>query len=187
MRSEERLPGHPLLSNGVESVIEKDPFDCVSCDFMTEIVERSSNSGAAPTRIVAGHSEDQHPDFNRSSWTSGASPLAPVILSRDQLTVPSEQSIWSHQGLDLGEDFPTDLLGLRRKAAALLTSKPKSFPAKLLPQGSVTQKLRFLLLEIFDHILLVSIDPASEDQHQKLKRQSVHRSEFRPSNLQEIG
>jgi hypothetical protein len=36
-------------------------------------------------------------------------------------------------------------------------------------------------LEIFDHVLLGSIDPASEDQHQKLQRQSVHQSESRPA------
>ena len=42
--------------------------------------------------------------------------------------------------------------------------------AELLPQDSITRKLRFLPSEIFDHVLLVSIDPASEGQHQKLRR-----------------
>ena len=36
------------------------------------------------------------------------------------------------------------------------------------------RKLRFLLSEVFNHVLLVSIDPAREDQHQKLQWQSVH-------------
>jgi hypothetical protein len=60
--------------------------------------------------------------------------------------------------------LPTDLFGLRRESAALLIGEPKSLPAELLPQGSV------FLLELFDHVLLVSIDPASEDQPQKLQR-----------------
>jgi len=47
----------------------------------------------------------------------------------------------------------------------------------LLAQGSV------FLLEIFDHVLLMPIDPASEDQHQKMQRQSVHLFQFRPLNL----
>jgi hypothetical protein len=34
-------------------------------------------------------------------------------------------------------------------------------------------------LEIFNHIPLVSIDPASEEQHQKWPRLSSHLSEFR--------
>ena len=113
--------------------------------------------------------------------------LAPVVLSRDQLSVPPEQSIRGYQSLYLEEPFSADLLGLHRESAALLIGKPKSLPAQLLPQGPVTRKLRFLLLEIFDHVLLVSIDPASEDQHQKLKRQSDHLSESRPPNLEKMG
>jgi hypothetical protein len=34
---------------------------------------------------------------------------------------------------------------------------------------------------------LMPIDPASEDQHQKLQRQSVHQPEFRPARLGELG
>jgi hypothetical protein len=42
-------------------------------------------------------------------------------------------------------------------------------------------------LEIFDHVLLVSIDPASEDQHQKLERQRVHRLHLRPNRSRKLG
>jgi hypothetical protein len=79
--------------------------------------------------------------------------------------VPSEQRIQRHQGLYLEEPSSTDLLGLHREPPALLIGEMEPLPAELLPQGSVTRKLRFLLLEIFDHVLLVSIDPTSEDQH----------------------
>ena len=78
--------------------------------------------------------------------------------------MPSEKSIRRHQSLDLREALPTDLFGLRRESAALLIGEPKSLSAELVPQGSV------FLLELFDHVLLVSIDPASEDQPQKLQR-----------------
>jgi hypothetical protein len=79
--------------------------------------------------------------------------------------VPSEQSIRCHQGLYLEEPSSADLLGLYREPSTLLIREAESLPTQLLPQGSVTRKLRFLLLEIFDHVLLVSIDPASEGQH----------------------
>jgi hypothetical protein len=117
----------------------------------------------------------------------GASALTPVIFSRDQLTVPSEQSIRCHQGLYLQEPSSADLLGLYREPSTLLIGEAESLPTQLLPQGSVTRKLRFLLLEIFDHVLLVSIDPASEDRHQKLERQSVHQCEFGPATTEQIG
>jgi len=42
-------------------------------------------------------------------------------------------------------------------------------------------------LEILDHILLVSIDPTSEDQHQKLPQQSVHQAELGPAKLEKMG
>jgi hypothetical protein len=35
--------------------------------------------------------------------------------------------------------------------------------------------------------LLVSIDPPSEDQHQKLQRQSIHQTEPRPAKFEETG
>ncbi len=57
------------------------------------------------------------------------------------------------------------------------SGEAESLSAQLLAQGSV------FLLEIFDHVLLVSVDPASEDQHQKLNRKSVHLPESRSPNL----
>jgi hypothetical protein len=101
--------------------------------------------------------------------------------------VPSEQRIRGHQSLYLEEPSSADLLGLYREPSTLLIGEAESLPAELLPQGSIPRKLRLLLLEIFDHVLLVAIDPASEDQHQKLQRQSVHLPESRPPKLGELG
>jgi hypothetical protein len=78
--------------------------------------------------------------------------------------VPSKQRVWCHQGPDFQKAFSTDRFGLDREPAALSISRPKSLSAKLLPQGAV------FLLKVFDHALLVSFDPASEGQHQKLQR-----------------
>lgn len=66
-----------------------------------------------------------------------------------------------------------NILGLHRESAALLIGKPQTFPTQLLPQGSV------FLLYIFDHILLVSIHSAREDQRQKLEWQLVHQAKSR--------
>ena len=87
---------------------------------------------------------------------------------RDQLPVPTKQSIGCHQGPDFQKAFSTDRYGLNRESAALSIGESQSLSAQLLTQRSV------FLLEIFNHILLVSIDPAREDQHQKLQWQSVH-------------
>jgi hypothetical protein len=64
----------------------------------------------------------------------------------------------------LEEPSSADLLGLYREPSALLIREAESLPTQLLPQGSI------FLLEIFDDLLLMPIDPASEDQHQELQR-----------------
>ena len=52
---------------------------------------------------------------------------------------------------------------------------------------SHTRKLRFLLLEVFEHVLLVPTHPAGEDHYQKLEWKRVHRFQFRPSGLTKMG
>ncbi len=162
------LPRHPRCLDRVKSIIEKDPFDCVSCDLMTEIVERSSNSRLAPARVVAGHQEYQLLDAGFGPRATWPSVLAPVVFLRDQLSVPTKQSIWCHQGTDLDKPSSTDRFGLDGESAAWSIGESQTFSAQLLAQRSV------FLLEIFNHVLLVPIDPAPEDQHQKLESQSVH-------------
>jgi hypothetical protein len=177
MSFQERFPGHSPPADRIESVLEKDPLDRIPVDFMPAVIERTSNSGVAPARVLTSHPEDQIADFSRGSRTAGPSAIAAVVLSRDQLPMPSKESIGSHQGLDLGEPFSADLPGLRGETPALVVSESQSLSIYLLPQGSI------LLLEIVDHVLLMAAYPASEDQHQKLQRQSVHRTGSRPIEL----
>ena len=148
---------------------------------MPEIVERSSDSSVAPTRVVAGHQEDQLLDVDRGPRTTWPSTLAAVIFFRDQLSVPTKQSIRCHQSPDLEQPFSTDRFGFDRESPALLIRKLKSLSAQLLAQRSV------FLLQVLDGVPLVPIHPASKDQHQKLKWQSVHLSEFRPTDSEEMG
>lgn len=153
---------------------------------MSEVAERSPNSGVAPARVLTGHRQDQSLDVDGGLRSARKPALGPIIFSRDQLPVPPEQSIRGHQSLYLEEPSSSDPLGHDGESAALLIGKPESLSGQLRAQYSVTRKLRFLLLEVLDHILLASIDPASEDQHQKLQRQSVHRAELRPAKPEEM-
>jgi hypothetical protein len=76
-------------------------LDCVSRDLMPEIVERASNSGVAPARVVGGHQEYQPLDVGfgpRATWPSA---LAPAVFLRGQLSVPAKQNVWCHQSPDL--------------------------------------------------------------------------------------
>jgi hypothetical protein len=181
MRFQERFPRHTPPADRIESIFEKDAFDRVATDFMPEVVERASDSGVAPARVAAGHSENQVPDFSRGSRTAGPSPSAAIVLSCDQLPVPSKESIGSHQGLDLGETFSADLLGLHRKTPALLVDESQPFPTQLIPEGSV------LFLEILVDFMLMATDPTGEDEHQELQRQNVHRFDSRAEKIAPMG
>ncbi len=81
-------------------MLEKNALDRIPAYLVSQVVKCPSDSGVAPTGIVASHSENQLPYFGCGSWTTGTSALAPVILFRDQFPVPSEQSIRSHQSPD---------------------------------------------------------------------------------------
>jgi hypothetical protein len=175
------LPGHPLFPARVESIFDKEPLDRVSCDLTPEIVERSSDSGVAPTQVVAGHPEDQLLDVCFRPRTTWSSILAAVIFLRDQLSIPTKQSVRCHQSPDRESPFSTDLFGLDRESAALSIGESRSLSAELFAQHAV------FLLEEFNPLLLVPIDPASKDQHQKMERESVHRPEFRPARHGESG
>ena len=181
MRLQERIPRHPPFSGWGESVFEKDPLDGIATDLVPEVVESSSDSRVAPTRIISGHHQNQILDVDRGLRSAGTPVLAPIILARDQPTIPAEQGIRGHQGLYLEEPSSADPLGHYGESAALVIGKPESLSGQLRAQDSV------FLLEILDHILLVSIDPDSEDQHQKLQRQSVHQAELRPAKPEKMG
>ena len=119
MGPQEGSPRHPLLPDGIKTVLQKDPLDRVPTDLVSQVVERSSDPRIAPARVIAGHPDDQLLDFDRGLRTAGLSALAAIVLPGDQLSVPSKQSVWRHQGVEPEERFPADRLGLDRKSTAL--------------------------------------------------------------------
>jgi hypothetical protein len=91
-----------------------------------------------------------------------------MVLPGDQLSVSSKQSVWRHQGVEPEKPFPTDRFGLDRESTTLRIRESQSLPAELFAQGSI------LLLQVFNHVLLVAIYPSGEEQHQELQLRSVH-------------
>lgn len=114
------------------SRLEKDLLDRVAPDLMPVVEKRSSDPYVAPARILASHLQDQSLDIHRGLRPTRPSALAPIILSRDQLSVPSEQSVWGHEGLDFGEPSSADFLSLQAETPALLIGEADSLLAQLL-------------------------------------------------------
>jgi hypothetical protein len=61
-------------------------------------------------------------------------PLA-VILSRDQLPVPSKLRVRGHEGLSLEEPSSANLPGVRGEPPTLLIGEPKSLSAELVHEA----------------------------------------------------
>jgi hypothetical protein len=51
--------------------------------------------------------------------------------------MPSEQSVWRHQGVDLEKPLSADCFGLDCESTTLLISETQSLPTQLLTQGSI--------------------------------------------------
>jgi hypothetical protein len=79
----------------------------------------------------------------------------------NQPPVPTQDRVRRHDGRHLSQNLATESLAFRREAAALVVSQPDTPPPQLLPKGAV------LLYEVFDHVLLVTIDPPSQGNEQK--------------------
>lgn len=92
--------------------------------------------------------------------------------------MPSERSARRHSGLDLEQPSPADLLGLSCAPPRLLIGEAAPHPAELLAQSSV------FFLEIVNRVRLAPIDPATEDQHQKMKPRNVHLLPYQASEYE---
>ena len=77
MSPQERLPRHSPFSDRVESVLEQDPFDRISTDLVSQVVERASDSGVAvrsQNRSAPKSLSFSDPILDRS--TADGSPIA---------------------------------------------------------------------------------------------------------------
>ena len=55
----------------------------------------------------------------------------------DQLSIPSKQRVWRHQGFEFEKPFSADRFGLHREPTALLIGESQSLSAELVVQRSI--------------------------------------------------
>ena len=114
------LPGRGASTHRVDSVLCQDSFDGTSTNGVSQIRERALDSRVAPSRVVSRHLEDEAlglPNNPRSSW---AALLAPIVLLRDEVSVPAKKRVGRDDYGDLAEPTPSDWLcsiGFARRAS----------------------------------------------------------------------
>ena len=148
---------------GLDTVFREDAFHGISADLMAHVGESSTNPRIAFLRHRE-HELTYRFHHARSPWTA---PLAPIVLCRDELSVPAQQCVRCHEVSDSLQVLPSHGLRLRCQAPTLVIRETKSVSAELLPENSI------LFLQVFDRILLGSVDPPCEGQ-----REGRHRPHF---------
>ena len=159
------VPGAVLAAerSGIKSVAVTDVVDGGIAQLKSQIVQGTDNAIAAPSWVFRDQFDDEFFKFRihgrSTDWIGpGKGPLF-----GDQGTEPTEQSVWSDQSGDLAKTPSADELGFASNPDSLSVGKAPGFAAQLFEEHTI------LLLEKFDHRLLVLIHPAGDGNKEELE------------------
>ena len=124
---------------------------------MANVVQRVANLRVAPQLILSGKLNDEADDLIFGPRSAYCPFGAGIVFLSDKFSKPGSKCVGSCYTGDFLERTESDLLGLGCKPAPLAIIESQSFAMNFL------QHLDFLL-EIFDHGLLLSMDPTSQAQ-----------------------
>jgi len=196
VRFEKCAPAASLSSQRrwLNAMCLEDIADRGTTDLVAEIRQRAPDRAVTPVAVLFGESQDQIDDGLFCRWPSGLCPLAAVIpLPGNQLPVPRQQRVGRDECVKVSQDLAAQCLGFGCQTATLLISEPDSLiripvssvrrtaalaaifsvcmrttlngiriTLQLLPQDTI------LFFQIFDHLELLAVDPASESNHHNL-------------------
>jgi hypothetical protein len=134
-------------------------------EIVTEIVEGAADSGVAPGRLVVGHAQDK-----RSEITLGARPArralrAAVVLSTDELSRPTEQSVGRDDGCNTGKRGLAEVRSSDGETPTLVIGETQPLALKVLAQDAI------LLTQVVDAEQLAALEAAGSEQDHELKNQ----------------
>ena len=159
------MPGGVLAAerSGIQSVAVADVVDGGIAHIKSEIVQGTDDAIAAPSWVFCDQFDDEFFEFRihgrSTDWVGpGKGPLF-----GDEGTEPTEQGVWSDQSGDLAKAPSSDELGFASKPDSLGIGKAPGFAAQLFEEHTI------LLLEKFDHRLLVLIHPAGHGNKEELE------------------
>ena len=99
---------HPLPAKRrwIDAVLPQNALDRAAPNHVAEIVQGTLHPGISPRFVLAHHPEDQLCDFVGFARSSGSAPLAPIVLFRHQLAIPTQDGIGRGDRGYLGQEFP---------------------------------------------------------------------------------
>ena len=170
MRFQEGAPGRLVASLrcGLYAVVFEDVRNRTSGNRMTEIRQRTPNSSVSPLRILFRHAHYEVGNLKHHPWPSRSPPSRTVVpLSRDQLSVPSEDGVRRDDTSHFFEELPAKGLPLDCKPSSFVVRQTKSSPTELTLEDAV------LLDQVIDDLRLLAVGPAGERGDEELETQDV--------------
>jgi hypothetical protein len=138
-------------------------------DAVPEISDRSLDSVIDPAGIFLGQLQDQIHSLLRNRWpTCLLVSIAGIPVPGDEFPMPAENRFRSGDGSKLLRHLPAQDLTLNSQPAPLCLTQQDSLIPKFLLQYSVLGN------KVFDHILLLAINPAGKYQQRQLPRLQEH-------------
>ena len=149
----------------------EDSFDGIAPDFISEVLECAPQPCVPPCRVLVRHAYDELTNVLCRRWSARTTVFAAVVLGRNEVAIPAQKRIGCEHGANLGQRFSTQSFGLDGESAALFVREPESFAAKLCSEHTV------FFSDVFDHGLLIAVDPASQAVQQELEMVGHHEYE----------
>jgi hypothetical protein len=137
---------------------------------MAEVLHSATNTRVAPGRILLRHSHDERGDVRFGGRATRPQRPRTVVLLRDESSVPTQNSVRRHDARDRREVPTAEHVASHGETAPLAVSQAQS-------SGTVHRAEDAVLLEqVVNDRLLVSIDPAGEQQEDQGERgrQRIH-------------
>ena len=161
-------------------MVFENALDGVAPEDVAEIAKSTAEPRVAPSWVLRRelHQHLFQPDGR--AWTTEAAFGRAVVFVGNQVAIPAQDSVRRQQAGDLLEPFPAKHLAPRCEPSALIICEPQPAATHLLAQNSI------LFFEVVDHLELLPIDPAGEQQEQELQRLAGHVEPSHGATLERI-
>ncbi len=95
MGLQEGVPGSGALGRGIDAIVFEYASNGAASDLVAEARQRTSDSGVAPTGILAREFQNEPFDFVPNARSSRSSLGGAIVLSCDEAPIPAHQSVGS--------------------------------------------------------------------------------------------
>ena len=116
----------------LENLSDRAAGNCVS-----QIGQGTLDAPIAPIAILFSHPCHQRFDLAGGTRSPRSVLATAVVFLSDQLAMPGQQRLWGDDRGDLGQQLPSQTLGLGGQAPALTVGEPQSSSAELFSQNAI--------------------------------------------------